>query len=249
MDPLEAYARAPFAWRDETRTVYARGEGRGVVLLHELPGLTRETIDFADWLVGRGCHVAMPLLFGAPGQPAWLGNLAAPALCVRHEFNCLRDGRASPVTDWLRALCRDVHARCGGPGVGAVGMCFTGGFVLSMMLEPAVMAPVAAQPSLPFFQPQGLDIAPQSLEAAAARASAAPLLTLRFDGDGFCPAARLDRLDRAFAPVTGDRRPRIARVTVPGGGHSTLTFHYERALARGVDTRERVLAHLRRALG
>ena len=54
-----------------------------------------------------------------------------------------------PVTEWLRALAADLHSRCGGPGVGAVGMCFTGGFGLAMMADPSVIAPVLSQPSVP----------------------------------------------------------------------------------------------------
>ena len=54
------------------------------------------------------------------------------------------------IISWLRALAHEEHARCGGPGVGAVGMCFTGGFALGMMVDDVVVAPVLSQPSLPF---------------------------------------------------------------------------------------------------
>jgi hypothetical protein len=53
---------------------------------------------------------------------------------VSREFTKLRAGVASPVTDWLRSLCRTLHAELGGPGVGALGMCLTGGFALAMMV-------------------------------------------------------------------------------------------------------------------
>ena len=56
------------------------------------------------------------------------------------------------IVEWLRALARKAHAECGGKGVGAVGMCFTGGYALAMMTEPAVVAPVLSQrrcPALP----------------------------------------------------------------------------------------------------
>ena len=58
--------------------------------------------------------------------------------------------RDLPIADWLRALASDLHAELGGPGVGALGMCFTGGFALAMMVDDSVAAPVLAQPSLPF---------------------------------------------------------------------------------------------------
>ena len=41
------------------------------------------------------------------------------------------------------------RAAAAGPGVGVVGMCFTGNFALAMLPEPAVKAPVLSQPSLP----------------------------------------------------------------------------------------------------
>jgi dienelactone hydrolase len=84
---------------------------------------------------------------------------SGPAVVVIHEMPGIHPGvvaefailadRTSPVTTWLRALAREVHGNCGGPGVGAVGMCFSGSFALAMALEPAVLAPVLSQPALP----------------------------------------------------------------------------------------------------
>ena len=70
--------------------------------------------------------------------------------CVSREFHVLATRDSSPATAWLRALARDLHRHHGGPGVGFVGMCFTGGFGLAMMLDDTVVAPVLSQPSLPF---------------------------------------------------------------------------------------------------
>ena len=58
--------------------------------------------------------------------------------------------QTSPIIAWLRALARNLHADVGGPGVGAVGMCFAGGFALGMMVDDIMVAPVLSQPSLPF---------------------------------------------------------------------------------------------------
>lgn len=38
--------------------------------------------------------------------------------------------QTSPVIAWLRALAKSLHAEVGGVGVGAIGMCFSGGFAL-----------------------------------------------------------------------------------------------------------------------
>jgi dienelactone hydrolase len=47
------------------------------------------------------------------------------------------------------ALARLAHRECGGRGVGAIGMCLTGCFALSMALDPGVLTPVLAQSGLP----------------------------------------------------------------------------------------------------
>ncbi|HEU4428680.1 MAG TPA: dienelactone hydrolase, partial [Myxococcota bacterium] len=88
-------------------------------------------------------------------------------------------------------------------GVGAIGMCFTGNFALSMMLEPAVRAPVLSQPSLPMFQAGGMHIAPHELAEVRARMEKEDLTVLayRFAGDSFCKAERF----AAYQAALGDR--------------------------------------------
>jgi dienelactone hydrolase len=124
------------------------------------------------------------------------------------EFNAFKRDASSPVTQWLRALARQAHAECGGPGVGAIGMCFTGNFALTMMLEPAMLAPVLAQPSLPLNDPGGLEIAPDELSAVLDRLEREDLTVLayRFEGDAICRAERF----AAYAQALGDRfLPRV----------------------------------------
>jgi dienelactone hydrolase len=109
-------------------------------------------IRFADRVATAGMTVFLPVLFGEPGKPASRSYVAWSifnTLCVWREFNIWSAGKSSPIVAWLRALARQVHDECGGKGVGAVGMCLTGGFALAMMTEPCVVAPVLSQPSLP----------------------------------------------------------------------------------------------------
>jgi dienelactone hydrolase len=246
---LELYEKTPFEAAGEVRDVYRRGDGPGVILLHELPGLTTETVAFANWLVGKRFHVAMPLLFGAPEQPELLGFALGGLVCIRQEFHCLSAGRSSPLTNWLRALGRKVYDDQKHKGIGVIGMCFTGGFALAMMADECVLAPVAAQPSLPFLAGGDLDVEAKLLADAAARADRAPLLGLRFEHDPLCNAKRFDAIRQALcagAPTSCVRRFR--EVVVPGRSHATLTGSYSAALAAGVDTREHVLEHLRAQL-
>ena len=151
-DPLDGFERSSFTAEGATRTVYRTGVGPAVIVISELPGITPSVAEFARTVAGIGCTAVLPHLFGEDGRPPSAGyTLASLArTCVSREFTILALGRTSPITTWLRALARDEHGRCGGPGVGAVGMCLTGGFALAMMVDEVVLAPVLSQPSLPF---------------------------------------------------------------------------------------------------
>ena len=151
-DALGDYTKFDFTDGPWTRRVYRRGSGPGVIVVHEIPGLHPLMIRFADRIVAAGMTVFLPVLFGQPGRPVTSGyalQSMLSAICIRREFNVWFAGKSSPIVEWLRALARKAHAECGGRGVGAIGMCFTGGFALAMMTESSVVAPVLSQPSLP----------------------------------------------------------------------------------------------------
>lgn len=187
------------------RTVYVAGRGPAVIILHELPGISAHLLRFARWVRDAGFTVFIPSLFGTDGAnpSAEEGANVFRRACVNAEFRALGAGVTSPVTWWLRALARVAHAECGGPGVGAVGMCFTGNFALTMMLEHSVLAPIVSQPSLPFDVPNGLEIAPGDLTAIKSRLDKEQLTVMayRFAGDRYCTAARF----AAYADALGDR--------------------------------------------
>ena len=149
---LEGFEATEFSHDGAARTVYRRGSGPGVVVMHEIPGITPEVARFARIVADDGFTVYLPHLFGTPNKPLSVGYMLGQMAraCIAREFSVLARGESSPITDWLRALCRRAHAECGGPGVGAIGMCLTGNFALSLMVDEAVMAPVLSQPSLPF---------------------------------------------------------------------------------------------------
>ncbi|MCC6621380.1 MAG: dienelactone hydrolase family protein [Deltaproteobacteria bacterium] len=201
---LPGFTPEPFAHDGTTKLVYRAGAGPGVVVCHELPGITPPVLAFARRVVDAGFTVAMPWLLGEPGRPLSIGyNLREMArVCVSREIHVRAAHRSSPITDWLRALCRDLHARAGGPGVGVIGMCVTGNFGIATLLEPSVLAPVLCQPSLPL--PLGrhacaaLHASPDEIAHARARLAdgSAGLLALRFTGDRLVPDARFDSLRR-----------------------------------------------------
>jgi len=139
-----------------TFPTYRKGSGPGVIVIHEIPGPTPKVIDFAEEVVAAGFTVVMPHLFGRPEEPMTAVSVARTFvnICVRAEFTKLATGVTAPIATWLRSLARDLHDELGGPGVGALGMCFTGGFALAMMVDESVAAPVLCQPSTPFAVPE-----------------------------------------------------------------------------------------------
>lgn len=224
MNPLERWTAGVFAAGGVSHPVFRQGAGPGVIVVHELPGMTPEAIGFGQEVVDAGFTVVMPQLFGTPGAPLSTGALARtlPRVCLSREFTILARNRTSPVAGWLRALARDLHGSVGGPGVGALGMCFTGGFALAMMVEEVVTAPVVAQPALPFpigrARAHDLNLSPRDLAAVKARVAAGcSVLGVRYAEDAVC-AGRFDRLEDELGPG-------FRRIDLPGQGHSTLTTH------------------------
>jgi dienelactone hydrolase len=237
MSGLDAYGRFEFDDGRWTRPVYRRGEGPGVIVIHEMPGLHPLVVRFADRVAAAGMSVYLPSLFGTPGRPVSMGYAATEmikAICIRREFAVWASDRSSPIVDWLRELARKVHHDCGGRGVGAVGMCFTGGFALAMMTEPCVVAPVISQPSLPLGfgsarRRAGIGASPEEIDCARGRFDSENLsmIGLRFRGDPMVPDERFDTYKREF----GDRFEAIEldpKEAQPGAGiapHSVLTLH------------------------
>jgi len=262
-DPLDDFTPRCITLDGETKTVHVAGSGPAVVVMAEMPGISPEVARFARWVRDAGFTVYMPSLFGRDGAVpgAQEGREVFRRACVSAEFRALGGGRASPVTHWLRALARLAHGECGGPGVGAIGMCFTGNFALAMMLEPAVLAPVLSQPSLPLDEPGGIEMAAAELAAVRERLEREDLTVraYRFEGDRFCRAERF----AAYAQALGPRF--VARVLPDGAArreglapffeqvvaspHSVVTAHLiDEAGQPTVAARDEILAFFARRL-
>jgi dienelactone hydrolase len=233
---LDSWTRALHESEDGmTRPVYRKGTGPGVVVIHEIPGITEDVIGFGDEVVEAGFTVVMPHLFGHPEARSNAGTMTGAFIqvCTASEFTKLATGVTTPMATWLRSLARSLHEELGGPGVGALGMCFTGGFALAMMVDDSVAAPVVAQPAAPFAigkrRGADLNLSPADTEAVVARAAAGcQVLGLRYRKDR-ATGTRFDTLRE----LLGDN---FIGVEFDGKGHSTLTEHRQQ---EGVD---RVLA-------
>jgi dienelactone hydrolase len=210
-DPLDDFARREIALDCIAKAVYVAGAGPAVIVMTEMPGISPHVARFARWVRDAGFTVYMPSLFGRDGivRTADEGKDVFKQACISAEFRAFAAAKeSSPVTKWLRSLARLAHEECGGPGVGAIGMCFTGNFALTMMLEPAMLAPVLCQPTLPLDDPAGIEMAPGELVAVRERMERDDLTVMayRFEGDRFCKAQRF----AAYAEALGERF--IARV-------------------------------------
>jgi dienelactone hydrolase len=213
---LSDFIREPFSSGGATRDVYYLGQGPAVLVISEAPGITPLVAQFSRRVADRGLRAVMPHLFGRDGAPLTVAEAlrSLGEICVSREFTLFAKQQASPVTSWLRDLARAEHDRNGGPGVGVIGMCLTGGFALAMMVDPVVVAPVLAQPSLPVgrHSKTELGVSERDLAAIKERASQGVcVLGYRFTGDKKAPAERFARLRAelgdAFIGVEIDSSP------------------------------------------
>lgn len=219
---LDSWSTSTHTVGDLTFPTYRKGTGPGVIVIHEIPGPTPKVIAFAEEVVAAGFTMVMPHLFGRAEEPMNGVSVARTLanVCVRAEFNKLRANTTAPIADWLRSLARELHEELGGPGVGALGMCFTGGFALAMMVDPSVAAPVLAQPSAPFAVGRklagDLGLSPADLATVKERvAGGCQVLGLEYPADPMTGTK--------FRTLTRELGEGFIKVEFPGRGHGTLT--------------------------
>lgn len=204
-DSLDDFQVQAISLNQVEKNVYTAGTGPAVIVMAEMPGISPHVARFARWVRDAGFTVYMPSLFGRDGAlpSAKEGADVFQRACINAEFRAFESNKSSPVTQWLRALANYAHEQCGGPGVGAIGMCFTGNFALTMMLESSVLAPVLSQPSLPLNDSAGIEISPEEISAVKQRLEREDLTVLayRFEGDQFCMAQSFETYQRSL----GDR--------------------------------------------
>ena len=262
-DELEDFEPREVTLNGVMKVVHVAGGGPAVIVMTEMPGISPHVARFGRWVRDAGFTVYMPSLFGRDGAVPGVGEGAATfrRACVSAEFRAFAANESSPVTVWLRALARLAHEQCGGLGVGAIGMCFTGNFALTMMLEPAMLAPVLSQPSLPLDDPAGLEIAPEELAAVRARLERDDLTVMayRFKGDRFCRTQRFAAYSEALGErfvgrvlpdsAANDQAPPFF-ADVVGCPHSVVTAHLiDEAGQPTITARDEILAFFGERLG
>src|SRR5487761_2071650 len=244
---LEGFSRDTFTSSTRTRhDVYRIGSGPAVIIIHEVPGITPLVAAFARKVADRGMSAVLPDLFGTPGKSisTAYGVSSMARACISREFKVLATNETSPIIGYLRELAVHEHRRCGGAGVGAVGMCLTGGFALAMSVEPSVVAPVLSQPSLPLpigqRRRRALGLSDADLDAVRRRThEGLCVMGLRFSSDKVSPHERFETL----RDVLGDNFIGVEIDSSEGNpwgygtdAHSVLTEEYSDAV--GSPTRQ-----------
>ncbi|MEO8815872.1 MAG: dienelactone hydrolase family protein [Mycobacterium sp.] len=257
---LTGWTAAPFTGGGYTHDVYRKGEGPGVVLMPEIPGMHPGVLALGNHLVDNGFTVVIPSLFGKPGKAVTPGYAASTLarVCVTREFAALATNAQRPVTAFLRALARDLNEHTPGKGVGVIGQCFTGGFALATAVDDSVLAPVLSQPSVPlpltWKQRRDPGLSDVDLGVIADRAATDGLcaLGLRFSEDKMAPGERFqtlkDRLGDAFEVIEIDSSPGnphgLSRMA-----HSVLTDQVREVDGHpAYEARKRVVEFLNRRL-
>ena len=200
---IDDFSRRDFTFDGKTKPVLLTGtRGPAVIVIHEVYGFTPPLARFCRWIAEAGMQVYAPILLGTPDatNPEVIKRGRLLGLCVSREFTLFRANRSSPIVDWLKPLAHQAHKECGGPGVGVIGMCLTGGFALSMAVDPVVLAPALSQPGMPVNSAGALDISPADLAIVKHRTVAEGLTIrgYRFEGDSLSKPEKFETLRREF---------------------------------------------------
>ena len=199
---MSDFDRRTIDFDGDSYEVFIAGDGPAVLLLPEIPGVTPDVADFGRRLVAAGFSVWIPSLFGTPGKAMTNGYamVTFAKACVNRTFLAFARGRRAPIVDWLRNLGEVAHRYSGGPGIGVIGMCFTGNFALALAIDDAVKVPVMSQPSLPMAvsaaNKRDLHVSADDLRTVQERTREDDLCVvgLRFTADPLVPAERFERL-------------------------------------------------------
>lgn len=257
---LTGWISEPFTGAGFTYDVYRKGEGPGVVLMPEMPGIHPGVLALGNHLVENGFTVAMPSLYGTPGAAAMRPGMVPTLIrgCIAKEFSAFALNKDRPIAHYLRALARDLNEKTPGRGVGVIGQCFSGGFALAVAVDDSVLASVLSQPSLPIAltakHRSDPGLSEGELKVIEKRAAEEGLcaLGLRFSGDPMAPGERFttlkSRLGDAFEVIELDS----SRGNKDGFGmiaHSVLTLEIrERDGHPAYEARKRTVEFLKRQI-
>jgi dienelactone hydrolase len=207
---------------DITHDIYVEGQGKTILLLQELPGIDENTIALVNKLVSNGFRVVLPHLFGKFGKKQTIIN-AFKILCIRKEIDAFSSNINSPIVGWLKALSQHICTQFGLNGIGVIGMCITGNFAISLIVDKHIKASVASQPSLPIFKPKNIGYSENEIsEIKNAIDEKGEILAFRFSQDFLCKKEKFQMYDSTFN-ITEKTRIKLTELNSEKKIHSVLT--------------------------
>ncbi len=168
-----------------------------ILLLHELPGLPRDFLEFAQRLANSGFTVYAPALLG----PAYSDRplLNGFTLSFGGDWPAVWNVDRSPAClPMLRELVATIASRHPGRRIGVIGMCMTGAIPLALLADERTAIAALCHPALPFTKPSFLDtpirraklgLAAEDLNRGVSRINdrGIPVLGFRFENDKLSP--------------------------------------------------------------
>ncbi|UVT16045.1 MAG: hypothetical protein H8K04_00305 [Nitrospira sp.] len=216
-----------------------------LLLLHELNGLTPQTLRYAAEL-SQDFTVYLPMMFGEKGKTSFLNRKGLWAYWdwFGSEWSVPSKG-SSPIVNWLRDVVSDIEQKHKSSPIRIIGNCMTGALPLGLLGKADgtdnanIDAVVLAQPALPMrfwwwhteddYKSLGLS----NDDLMAAQKSKAKILALRFQTDWISHPGKRETL-RSSELGFGDRlsvAEICARDYDPEGKklrpHSTLIGEYD----------------------
>ena len=221
--------------------------GPGVLLLHEIKGLSENTFELAELITAEGFTVGLPHLFGRVSRDRVTAESHATfGGCIAREMSLLAGRTPRAGTEWLAAAASELACAptsTSPRGVGVIGMCATGAFAMGAVFDRAVGAVVASQATSPYLQPGSwaVDGGDEQLGATTT-----PVMALRFEhdvvaarrrvrhlphllGESLSGPSRVDGSGQRSGPTNGrgitvEAGDRLHLVWADGWGHSVLNF-------------------------
>jgi dienelactone hydrolase len=197
---IDDFTRRDMTFGSKTKTVLISGtSGPAVIVMPEIFGPAPTLMRFCRWVRDAGFRVYCPAILGKPdasNEEKAPGPGTILSLCISRDFYLFAANRTSPVVEWLKELAHEAHRECGGPGVGVIGMCISGGFALAMAVDRVVMAPIVSQPGLPVMRHAAMQMSPDEWRAVGERIEKENLCVrgYRFAGDKLSRAERFETL-------------------------------------------------------
>ncbi len=170
-----------------------------LIILHQIPGLSKETLDYAETFTSE-FSVYLPLLFGHVN----MNNFAKGVIYynINSEW-CPKKNR--PIHEWTRQLSSTIAMAHPGQNMGVIGMCLTGTMPLALLDNKQINAIVVSQPALPlvrfsYADKASLNLSDSEFNLAKQRTQAGKvkILGLRFENDKIASREKLWTLKSEF---------------------------------------------------